>query len=209
MSSFFPPIQEILTKCELPIIKADAIDNFFQYILNANTELNLFSRKLTVDDILTDHIQDCLIGAKYFANYTEIADLGSGGGFPGLLLAIVFPEKQFQLYEKSVRKCEYLNQAKRDLHLSNVNINNNLVAQSKINSEVITCRAFKSTIEILDMTKAFFAKSGQYILYKGRLETINEELALASKKYKFDFSVEKLGDRQDKQRNMVLLSKSK
>ncbi|MBR6060683.1 MAG: class I SAM-dependent methyltransferase, partial [Spirochaetales bacterium] len=129
------------------------------------------------------------------------------GGFPGILLSIVYPDKHFDLYDKSVRKCEYLQNAKRDLRLNNIDIHNGLIAEADICSDVITCRAFKPIQEIVDMTKKYFSRGGHYILYKGRMETISEELTLLQKRYKSDSTIVPLNNINDKQRNIVLLHK--
>ena len=200
-------VQTILTECEISEQFADKTAEFLHYIMQANQTLNLMSRKLTADDILTDHIRDCLIGAKFFAEYNNIADLGTGGGFPGILLAIVYPDKHFDLFDKSVRKCEYLQNAKRDLKLKNIDIHNGLIAETDIKNDVITCRAFKPIPEIVDMTKKYFNRSGRYILYKGRMETITEELTLLQKRYKTDSTIVPLDNLNDKERNIVLLHK--
>ncbi|MBQ3922303.1 MAG: 16S rRNA (guanine(527)-N(7))-methyltransferase RsmG [Spirochaetales bacterium] len=200
-------VQTILTECGISEQFAAKTAEFLHYIMQANQTLNLMSRKLTADDILTDHIRDCLIGAKFFAEYNNIADLGTGGGFPGILLAIVYPDKHFDLFDKSVRKCEYLQNAKRDLKLKNIDIHNGLIAETDIKNDVITCRAFKPIPEIVDMTKKYFNRSGRYILYKGRMETITEELTLLQKRYKTDSTIVPLDNLNDKERNIVLLHK--
>ena len=200
-------VQTILTECGISEQFADKTAEFLHYIMQANQQLNLMSRKLTADDILTDHIRDCLIGAKFFAEYNNIADLGTGGGFPGILLAIVYPDKHFDLFDKSVRKCEYLQNAKRDLRLNNIDIHNGLIAETDIKNDVITCRAFKPIPEIVDMTKRYFSRGGRYILYKGRMETITEELSLLQKRYKADSTIVPLDNLNDKERNIVLLHK--
>ncbi len=200
-------VQTILTECGISEQFADKTAEFLHYIMQANQTLNLMSRKLTADDILTDHIRDCLIGAKFFAEYNNIADLGTGGGFPGILLAIVYPDKHFDLFDKSVRKCEYLQNAKRDLKLRNIDIHNGLIAETDIKNDVITCRAFKPIPEIVDMTKKYFNRNGRYILYKGRMETITEELSLLQKRHKADSTIVPLDNLNDKERNIVLLHK--
>ena len=200
-------VQAILTECGISDKFTDKTAEFLHYIMQANQTLNLMSRKLTADDILTDHIRDCLIGAKFFTDYNNIADLGTGGGFPGILLSIVYPDKHFDLYDKSVRKCEYLQNAKRDLKLNNIDIHNGLIAETDIRSDVITCRAFKPIPEIVDMTKKYFDRGGRYILYKGRMETITEELTLLQKRHKADSTIVPLDNINDKQRNIVLLHK--
>jgi 16S rRNA (guanine527-N7)-methyltransferase len=115
--------------------------------------------------------------------------LGSGGGFPGIILAILKPDCEIHLLEKSQKKCYFLNKTKDNLKLKNVS-----VLKTKIDEKnqlgqynVITARAFSSTKNILDLTKNNLKKKGKYLLLKGRLEKIEEEMSAINKNnYKYE-----------------------
>ena len=177
------------------------------FILKRNQELNLLSRKLSVNDILVDHFEDCLIPYKYFEKYERVADLGTGGGFPGILLSIIFPKKTFFLYDKSVRKTEYLKEAVKFLDLNNVSVMNTTIQEVKIDSNVITCRAFKSIPEIIDFTKDYFNNYGDYLLYKAKLENINMDILELNKIFSVKTEIIKLDNRTQKERHLVKISK--
>lgn len=151
---------------------------------------------------------DCLAGFKYFKNYSSITDLGSGGGFPGVLLGIVFDNIPVNLVEKSPKKSEYLSEVKDYLKLKNLQVNNILVNEYKNKSEVITCRAFKPADEIIEMTENHFLSGGKYILFKGKMESINEELGNIRKKYNIECEIFKIAEKIDeKERHVVLFNK--
>lgn len=181
------------------------IQEYLYFLLKKNIELNLISRKLTTKQIIVDHIYDCTIAFNFFSQYKSICDLGTGAGLPGILLAIFFPDKSIKLIEKSHKKVDFLKECIKTLELKNVEIIEDLVENVEITYEVITCRAFKSILEILTLTKKFFYSGGSYILYKGKLEKIKEELKKSTERYKFEYNIYKLEDFKEKERHIVVV----
>ena len=109
----------------------------------------------------------------------KILDLGSGGGFPGIVLAILRPECQIHLLEKSQKKCYFLNKTKDALGLKNIKVLKTTINPKNTLEKysTITARAFSSTGNILALTKNNLTKNGRYLLLKGRVEKIEEEIA--------------------------------
>jgi 16S rRNA (guanine527-N7)-methyltransferase len=148
----------------------------------SNEELNLISRQMTFDELLDNHLIDCLLPLKHFPKRVKVAaDFGSGGGLPGVMYAIQFPNTKFQLFEKSPRKREFLNRCKT--FAPNLEIHGE-IPRSLGPVELVTARAFKPMDVILDMSRDYYGKGGRYFLLKGRLEKIGEETALARKKFR-------------------------
>ncbi|MCG8568644.1 MAG: 16S rRNA (guanine(527)-N(7))-methyltransferase RsmG [Spirochaetes bacterium] len=192
--------------------KINQIGQLLNFLLTENQNLNLISRKLVFADIVKDHVYDCLSAVSYFTSYSAITDLGSGGGFPALLLAIVFPDKKVNLVEKSVKKSQFLNKAIQHLELRNAQVYEKTLMQTSedldIPCDVITCRAFKSIVEILNFTRKFFHHNVSYLLYKARMETIESELILAAKKFSIQYEIHRVAALLEKERHMVILRKS-
>jgi 16S rRNA (guanine527-N7)-methyltransferase len=184
-----------------------SILTYLNLLMQENENLNLISRNLDIEQIISDHIYDCLIGAQYFIPNSSITDLGTGAGLPGILLAIIFPEKHLQLVEKSPKKCIFLNKAIKILKLKNINLYEGLATEFKISSQVLTCRGFKDILSIIAMTEPFFNRQGVYILYKGKFDKINEELDLVKKHYKINVEILKLNAIKEKERHILLLKK--
>lgn len=170
--------------------RADGIDALKAYIdllWRSNEELNLISRKMTLEELIDNHIIDALLALSLFPKDAHnIADFGSGGGVPGVVYAIHFKNSKFTLFEKSAKKREFLEKC--------VAIAPNLKIQGEIplqlpDIDLVTARAFKPLDVILDISRNYCKNGGRYFLLKGRREKIEEEITLSKKKFK-DLKVE-------------------
>jgi 16S rRNA (guanine527-N7)-methyltransferase len=113
--------------------------------------------------------------------------MGSGGGFPGLLIAILRPGCEIHLLEKSQKKCYFLNKIIHELELVNTKtLNTHIRPNNKLGTySLITSRAFSSTENTLKLSNKNLRTGGRYILLKGREEKIIEEIqSLDTNKYK-------------------------
>ncbi len=159
-----------------------SLKSYIDLLWISNEELNLISRKMTFEDLIDNHVIDCLLPLKSFPKSVKnVADFGSGGGLPGIIYAIQFPEIKFSLYEKSPKKQEFLNLCKKIA--PNVEVLGD-IPQNLEGVELVTCRAFKPIDVILDISRKYYSQGGKYFLLKGRLEKIDEEIGLAKKKFK-------------------------
>ncbi len=158
------------------------LKSYLDLLWSANEELNLISRKMTYEELIDNHVIDCLLPLKLFPeNVRKAADFGSGGGLPGVMYAIQFPDVAYHLYEKSAKKQEFLTRCKA--------IAPNLVIHGEIpprmeSVDVVTSRAFKPLDVILDISRVYYQNKGRYFLLKGRREKIDEEIVLSKKKFK-------------------------
>ena len=160
----------------------DTLEKYIDLLWASNEELNLISRQMTMDELIDNHIIDCLLPLKLFPqNIQKTADLGSGGGLPAIIYALQFPNIEFHLFEKSIKKQIFLNKCKN--LAPNIFIHGE-IPQDLSPFQIITARGFKPTDVILDMTRSYFNNGGKYFLLKARLEKIEEELKDSSKKFK-------------------------
>ncbi len=161
----------------IPQLKA-----FVDLLWHVNESLNLVSRKMTFEELIDNHVIDSLLPLKKFPTDLKIvADLGTGGGFPGLIYAIQFPNTQFHLFEKSLLKQGYLRECKNII--PNIEIRGEIQSDLR-NIEMVTSRAFKPIDVTLDMSRDYYKKGGKYFFLKARREKIDEELILARKQFK-------------------------
>jgi 16S rRNA (guanine527-N7)-methyltransferase len=174
----------------------------------SNEELNLLSRKMSFDDLVDNHLIDCLMPLKHFPkNKKVVADFGTGGGLPGVLYAIIFPDIKFQLFEKSPKKQEFLGLCKKIA--SNIEIFGEIPLDLP-STDLVIARAFKPLDVMLDMSRNYYLNGGHYFLFKGRLEKINEEILLAKKKFPdVEITVTPLvSPTLEVERHLVLMSKT-
>ena len=157
-------------------------------------ELNLFNSAYdlvgadSVEDILTKHILDSLAAVpllKQLIAKTEnpvkprIADVGSGGGLPGIPLAITFPNAHFTLIERMSKRCTFLENCVLTLGLKNVEVLNTEAEKAPQKAfDIVVFRAFRPLDE--KMTKTLLklpAENGFIAAYKARIDKINAEMA--------------------------------
>lgn len=148
-----------------------------------NSRMNLVAPS-TLADVRIRHIDDSLQLAEYIPMNTHVIDLGSGAGFPAVVLAIL--GYNVTCIESISKKCAFLNALKSELNLPNLTIINdrieNFVKTMRCGKSVVfTARAFASLEKIFDMTGRVGAP---YALLKG--ENIDAEITTAREKYKFE-----------------------
>jgi len=98
----------------------DALNQYIDTLLDYNNRINLISRKLSRDDVV-NHVLHSLVPSLLVSLPDDrmILDTGTGGGLPGIPLAILNPEKRFILHDKSTKKIDALSKIVEKLHLDN------------------------------------------------------------------------------------------
>ncbi len=147
-----------------------------------NTRLNLVSFE-NREQLIIRHILDCLAALPFFLNSKNsktIADIGSGAGLPGLLLAIFLEEHEITLVERSGKKAGFLRSVSAILGLSGrVTVIDRDLGEVRDCFDIVTCRAFRDFAEFAVELRRIVAESGFLVAYKGRLESIMEDLSAA------------------------------
>ena len=161
-------------------------------LIEYNAKYNLIS-KSTENSIWSRHILDSAQLLKYFnvSSGGILADLGSGAGFPGLVLAIFIKNPQFhvKLIEKSPIKREFLNNVVTKLNID-VEILDN-VYEAKINADIIVARAFKKLDQIINISREKMKKPHKIIILKGKnaQSEINNVSLPSNYSYKLENSI--------------------
>ena len=163
--------------------KLELVELFAQEVLNYNQKYNLISSS-SEKDIWNRHILDSAQLVKHIdhKNYNSLADLGTGAGFPGILLSIFYSDIltfHVKLYEKSQVKVNFIMSVIDKLGLSNVHIYNNDYQSHIIDTDYIVCRAFKKLPEILRISRETMKKPHKLIVMMGK--SAQDELNKASK----------------------------
>ena len=138
-------------------------------------------------DIIIHHLLASLAGVhhieKLFSEQQdtitpEIADIGSGGGLPGIPLALALPHIHFTLVERMSKRCAFLENSVAILNLKNVTVTNSQVEQIPTNTfHVATFRAFRPLDKKMIKTLLRVIKPAGFLAaYKGKTEAINTEM---------------------------------
>jgi len=161
---------------------------FKNELLKANTKYNFISKN-TETVVWHRHILDSAQLVK-FIDFSKgsLSDLGSGAGFPGLILALFNKNKNFhvKLYEKSPVKRAFLRDISDRLSLK-IEIRGNIYNES-IDTDYIVSRAFKKLGSIIQVSREIAKKSHKLIILKG--QNAQEDLKKAFNKEKYDYKLE-------------------
>ena len=159
------------------------IEKYCDFLIKYNKKLNLIS-KSTENIIMSRHIEDSSQLLKYINSEDKnILDIGSGAGFPGIVMYIIKNDLnldfKLDIVEKSSKKCTYLQELCKFLEIDVVIHNHDVKNLEKKNYTTLVSRAFKpldSFLHILDMSNITFNK---ILLLKG--QSFNTELTEAKK----------------------------
>ena len=184
----------------------EKINTFINTALEFNKTHNIFSRKDN-QEVFQKDILDCYPIIQYLEKDNTVLDLGSGGGFPGVLLSITKPNNKTYLIESSAKKCYFLRTVADKLSLNNTTIiNEKIKTKNTIGKfDIITARAFASIKNIIDLTQNNTNSKSKYVLLKGRKKTIIQELKDINKnKHIYEIIKQKVGPEE---RHVVLIEK--
>lgn len=130
-----------------------------------------------LDRMVSHHVLDSLAAVPYFSG-PAVLDVGSGGGLPGIPLAIARPELRVTLIDSIAKKTAFLQQARAELGLPNLSVVTGRVEEYRPETgfDVITSRAFSDLREFVNLTRHLLKPGGRWLAMKGLYP--NEELAL-------------------------------
>jgi 16S rRNA (guanine527-N7)-methyltransferase len=119
--------------------------------------------------MVTHHLLDSLAAVPAFAGARNVLDVGSGGGLPGIVLAIVRPDMKVSMIDTVHKKTAFLTQVKAELELTNVTVYTARVEQLQVSDkfDVITSRAFADLSDFVNWSCHLLADGGRYIALKG------------------------------------------
>ena len=145
---------------------------FRSLILERNKTINLISQN-TIENSRERHIIDSAQVIDFIeGNEINCTDIGSGSGLPGIVLAIISKHKKlkmkFNLYEKSFRKSQFLNEVIKKLELDANVFQKDIFEEKNLITDLIIARAFKPLPIILKLANSKFKKFKSLIMFLGR-----------------------------------------
>ncbi len=166
----------------------EKLNIYLDFLIYSNKYLNLIG-KTTEKTIFFRHFADSAQIYDLIDNKNNIIDLGSGAGFPGVILKLLLDDRKIksnvELIEKSPKKCKFLIELNKKLNIDIKIVNIRLEDYKFKNMNVVVSRAFKKTSETLAILLKNKSLIKDIILLKGKSYQL--ELDEAIKKYSFNF----------------------
>ena len=154
-----------------PELSSDKIEKFKQLealYIYWNQRINVVSRK-NINELYINHVLHSLAIAKIinFKNKTNILDVGTGGGFPGIPLAILFPKCNFTLVDSIAKKIYVVDSIVNSLKLDNISTSISRVESLNTKHDFIVSRAVTNMPKFMNLTKGRVIKGGNNSLSNG------------------------------------------
>ncbi len=188
------------------------LDQFYNLLIEWNEKINL-TRITAKEDVYLKHFYDSLTLAKVIDLSTKetLCDVGTGAGFPGIVLKIVYPNLKITLVDSLQKRVNYLNTIIKDLQLENIQAIHTRGEDLHDKYDVVTARAVANIEKLLKYTMHLVNNTGVFVAMKGNIdkELTPEIENKISKRYqilkieKFELPVEK------SQRSLIVIKNKK
>ena len=187
-------IEELLKlNIKISDIQLEKLEKYYEILERENKLYNLTSIT-EKESVFLKHFYDSLTIVKIIdLNNETLCDLGTGAGFPGMVLKIMFPNLKVTLIDATLKKCNFLEKVIKELKLEKINVINARVEEyAKIEREkydIVTARAVAPLKHLLEYGVPLLKVNGTFVAMKGN---VNEELK------NIDNYLDKLKIKQDK-----------
>ena len=160
--------------------KLEQLDIIYNTLVETNKTMNL-TRITEKEDVYLKHFYDSLTLAKVYdlTKVNTLCDIGTGAGFPGLVLKIFYPNLEITLVDSLLKRVKYLNSLIDKLELTGIKAYHNraedIIKENK-KFDIVTARAVSALPKLLLWTMPLVNKNGSFLAMKGNVE---EELELS------------------------------
>lgn len=188
------------------------LDQFYNLLIEWNEKINL-TRITTKEDVYLKHFYDSLTLAKVIdlSKKETLCDVGTGAGFPGIVLKIVYPNLKITLVDALQKRVNYLNTIIKDLQLENIQAIHTRGEDLHDKYDVVTARAVANIEKLLKYTMHLVNNTGVFVAMKGNIDNeLTPEIEnKISKKYqilkieKFELPIE------NSQRSLIVIKNKK
>lgn len=186
----------------------EQLKKFYHLLISWNEKINL-TRITSENEVYLKHFYDSLTITKVIDlnKVNTLCDVGTGAGFPGIVLKIVYPNLKITLVDALQKRVNYLNEIIKELDLSDIVAIHSRGEDLKEKYDIVTARAVANITKLLNYTIHLVEENGVFIAMKGN---ITEELTPAvqkaiSKKYSIEKIEEFYLPYENSQRSLVVI----
>ena len=193
---------------ELSEDQLNKLDKFYNLLVEWNKKINL-TRIIEEKDVYLKHFYDSLTIRKAIDlnEINTLCDVGTGAGFPGIVLKIVYPHLKVTLIDSLLKRVNYLNSIIKDLELNNIEAIHTRGEDFKGNYDLVVSRAVASLEKLPKYTMHLVNKDGVFIAMKGDIskELTPELEKILNKRYKIVNIIEFELPKEESKRSLVIL----
>lgn len=201
---------EELSKLNVTLSKKqlEQLDKYYELLIEWNEKINL-TRITEYEDVYLKHFYDSLTIAKVvdLSIKETLCDVGTGAGFPGVVLKIVYPNLKITLVDSLLKRVNYLNTIIKDLELENIHAIHSRGEDFKEKFDIVTARAVANIEKLLGFTMHLVNKEGMFIAMKGNIdeEMTPEVINKVNKKYQITEIKKFLLPKENSNRSLVVI----
>ena len=185
------------------------LEKFYNLLIEWNQKINL-TRIMEKEDVYLKHFYDSLTITKVvdLSKIETLCDVGTGAGFPGIVLKIVYPNLKITLVDSLLKRVNYLNVIIKELELENIKAIHTRGEDLKETFDIVTARAVANIEKLLIYTMHLVNKNGSLIAMKGNIDDeLNADiLKKINKKYKISKIEKFLLPKENSQRSLVVVN---
>ena len=147
------------------------LEKFYNLLVEWNKKINL-TRIIEKKDVYLKHFYDSLTISKVvdLNNYETLCDIGTGAGFPGVVLKIIYPNLKITLIDSLQKRVNYLNEIIKELDLKDIQAIHSRGEDYKGSFDIVTSRAVANIEKLVNYTMHLVNKSGVFIAMKGNID---------------------------------------
>lgn len=196
---------------ELTKEQLNQLDKFYKLLIEWNNKINL-TRIVGEEEVYLKHFYDSLTIAKVLdlKEKKTLCDVGTGAGFPGVVLKIVYPNLKVTLVDSLLKRVNYLNEIIKELELTDIEAIHVRGEDFRGNFDVVTSRAVANIEKLIKYTMHLIDNNGVFIALKGNIdnELIDSVKQKIEKKYKI-IKIEKFKLPIEESQRSILVIKRK
>ena len=191
------------------------LEAFYKILVETNKTMNL-TRIIKKEDVYLKHFYDSLTIAKIYdlSDARTLCDIGTGAGFPGIVLKIFYPNLKVVLIDALQKRITYLNKVIDELGLENIearHIRAEELTRENVVFDVVTARAVAPLSKLLPWAMPLVSQNGVFIAMKASVddEIVDAKKILKKNHYAIEKRVSFLLPKEESKRNLLLITKEK